>query len=268
MPSPWIQHVKNYQQEHNCSYKQALSGAKETYQRKSQGGSVMGSMTGMLVRNPATMIGKLTGQKQGFSPKVQDILNKYGNAVIKRIQIWRSPVGSTLINLLDIVSLGEFKKRFAKEPYDKLFHLALCLETTSGNIRLEKNEIFSADVRPVKKPKTEVMIIPSVPSGLTVNTLINNARKRLGDTKFFRYSARDSNCQHMCLALVQSSNLGNSQTDEFIKQDVSRIFEGLTFLRKASNTITDIGAAAQVVAQGGEIQPVPRPRPRVYQTYV
>ena len=29
--NPWIEHVKNYQAEHKCSYKEALSGAKKTY---------------------------------------------------------------------------------------------------------------------------------------------------------------------------------------------------------------------------------------------
>lgn len=29
--SPWIQHVKDYMNRHNCSYKEALSGASSTY---------------------------------------------------------------------------------------------------------------------------------------------------------------------------------------------------------------------------------------------
>lgn len=34
----WIQHVKEYQKNHNCSYKEALKGAKMTYNKK--GGSL------------------------------------------------------------------------------------------------------------------------------------------------------------------------------------------------------------------------------------
>lgn len=34
----WIQHVKEYQKKHNCSYKDALKGAKMTYNKK--GGSL------------------------------------------------------------------------------------------------------------------------------------------------------------------------------------------------------------------------------------
>jgi len=35
--NPWLVHVKKYQKEHNCSYKDALKGAKATYMR---GGSL------------------------------------------------------------------------------------------------------------------------------------------------------------------------------------------------------------------------------------
>ncbi len=34
----WISHVKNFQHENNCTYKEALQGAKETYEK--QGGSL------------------------------------------------------------------------------------------------------------------------------------------------------------------------------------------------------------------------------------
>ena len=31
--SPWIAHVKAYMKEHNCSFKEALKKAKETYKK-------------------------------------------------------------------------------------------------------------------------------------------------------------------------------------------------------------------------------------------
>lgn len=34
MPSAWTDHVKLYQQEHGCTYKEALQEAGESYQRK------------------------------------------------------------------------------------------------------------------------------------------------------------------------------------------------------------------------------------------
>ena len=34
MASAWIQHVKDYQKAHNCSYKEALKKAAMTYKKK------------------------------------------------------------------------------------------------------------------------------------------------------------------------------------------------------------------------------------------
>lgn len=42
MTSPWIEHVKRYQAEHGCSYKDALKGAKASYKR---GGYAVMSMS-------------------------------------------------------------------------------------------------------------------------------------------------------------------------------------------------------------------------------
>jgi hypothetical protein len=33
MGNPWLKHVKTYQAKHNCSYKDALKGAKATYKK-------------------------------------------------------------------------------------------------------------------------------------------------------------------------------------------------------------------------------------------
>ena len=41
MSNAWIQHVKAYQNKHNCSYKEALKGAKLTYNKVKKGGNSM-----------------------------------------------------------------------------------------------------------------------------------------------------------------------------------------------------------------------------------
>ena len=37
MPNKWIEHVKDYQAKHNCSYRHALSNARDTYMTGSGG---------------------------------------------------------------------------------------------------------------------------------------------------------------------------------------------------------------------------------------
>jgi len=38
--NPWITHVKNYQQSHGCSYREALKGARPSYKPRKRGGAV------------------------------------------------------------------------------------------------------------------------------------------------------------------------------------------------------------------------------------
>ena len=75
----WVDHIKEYQRQHNCSYKEAMKGAKDTYQK---GGSLI------------DVIDKIIYNKLGYSPKMKDMLKKHGNDTIKLIQIWRTPVQS------------------------------------------------------------------------------------------------------------------------------------------------------------------------------
>ena len=40
MPTRWIQHVKEFQQKHNCSYKDAMVHSKASYTKDVKGGSI------------------------------------------------------------------------------------------------------------------------------------------------------------------------------------------------------------------------------------
>jgi hypothetical protein len=52
------------------------------------------------------------------------------------------------------------------------------------------------------------------------------------------------------MAILQANNMGNDENYTFIKQDTKQLFEGLTTLRKVSNTITDIGAKVNEITTG------------------
>jgi len=44
MTNPWINHVKQYQDKHKCSYKEALSKSKSTYKKGQSGGNIIGDV--------------------------------------------------------------------------------------------------------------------------------------------------------------------------------------------------------------------------------
>lgn len=190
--------------------------------------------------------------RQDYPPKVRNILKKYGNEIIVSYKLKRTPVSKLLTTALSAVSMGEFGSRLKNSDYDELFHLFLEMTTQSGKrISVEKNEVINLEVSPPTRPKEEVENITSnIPSGLTINSLMNNTRKRMGDSKFFNYSAKSSNCQDMILNILMSNNIGDISDRNFVKQDTDFLFENLPYLRKISNTITTIGARANVLTDG------------------
>jgi hypothetical protein len=193
--------------------------------------------------------------RNDYPPKVRDLLKKYGAEVITSYKIKRTPVSSLLTSALSAVSLGEFGKRFGRSEYDTLFHLFLEMNTESGKrLSVEKNEVINMDISPPKRAKEEVEdITNNIPQGITLDTLMDNTEKYMGKKKFFGYSARDNNCQDFIVAVLKSNNIGDDGNIAFVKQDTKELFRDLPFLRKFSNTITDIGARANVITTGAGV---------------
>ena len=72
----------------------------------------------------------------------------------------------------------------------------------------------------------------------------------MGDSNFFNYSAKSNNCQDMIESILDANNIGNESDRSFVKQDTDFLFENLPYLRKISNTVTTIGARADVIKSG------------------
>lgn len=184
-----------------------------------------------------------------YSPRIQSILKKYGNVKIRGATIKRSPVPTFLTSVLGTLS-PEFAKRFKESPYDKLFHLYLVLQMENGRVLvIEKNETLSMSEKYSKRKEEEEMPV-SVPSGLTLSTLLEKTQEKMGTQNFFGYSAKDNNCQDFMIALLKANSMGDNKVFEFVKQDTSYLFDNLPYLRKLSNTLTDIAGRANVVLEG------------------
>jgi len=189
----------------------------------------------------------------GMPPNVKSMLDKYGDSIITDMTIARNPVGSALISALSVASMGEFKKNLDNSPYDKLFHLKLIITLQNGiKLALEKVERVSLTkyTKPVKGQEDENV---PVDKQITLGQLYHNAEMAMGD-RFYPYSARDNNCQNFILSVLKASGIGGERDYAFIKQDTQSLFGDESFLRKLSNTVTDIGARFNVLLQGGKIK--------------
>lgn len=206
------------------------------------------------VVNKTTEVAKkvITGNT-GMPPNVKKILDKDGDKIISKIVIARTPLGSALMSALNVASLGDFKKKLKDTPYDKLFHLKLIITLQNGTkLALEKEERVNLSNKTQPKKGQEEIDVP-VDKTITLNQLYHNAEIRMGD-RFYPYSAKDNNCQNFVLNVLQASNLGGSNDYEFVKQNTQSLFADDNYLRKLSNTLTDIGARFNVLMQGGKIR--------------
>jgi len=189
--------------------------------------------------------------RKNYSPKVNKILGQFGDVPIQRILIKRTPLGKLMKAALNIASLGEFNKKFKNIPYDELYHLRLDIETDKGRVTLEKNEVINMDVRPKTEKNTQSMLVEDLPSGLTINEMLEKTKRAMG-AKFYVYQAKSNNCQFFVMSILRANDLDTNQNEEFVIQDATTIFSDI--FRKTSNTVTDIGAAVNTLTDNDVIK--------------
>ena len=202
--------------------------------------------------NPDT-IKKVIQGRNDFSPKVYKIINQFSNKVITGITLHRTPLNKSIMTALQVASGNTFSQKLSNTPYEKLFHLFMCIDFAGKSFVLEKNEVINAENSCKLPSVTESKTITNIPPGLTLKQALDNTQKRMGNN-FFTYSAKDNNCQDFIVSFLTANNIGSSNDIVWVKQDTKSLFEGNDRLRKITNTITDIGARIDVIKQGGMIE--------------
>ena len=212
------------------------------------------------VVNKISKVGKKTGRfidtvinpDKYLPPSLKRVLKDHGEEVITKLTLRRNPVSSLITGAMNAVSGGTFYDNLKNQPYDKLFHLGLVVSTANTNFVLEKIERVNVSYS-ISKPQGLEELSVSVPSGLTVRNLIDNTLNKMGKNKFLDYDGYNNNCQDFMMNVLQSNNVSNEETTKFVKQDTQVLFKDSSLLQKVSKKLTDIGASANVLMKGGEI---------------
>ena len=212
------------------------------------------------VVNKISKVGKKTGRfidtvinpDKYLPPSLKRVLKDHGEEVITKLTLRRNPVSSLITGAMNAVSGGTFYDNLKNQPYDKLFHLGLVVSTDNTNFVLEKIERVNVSYS-ISKPQGLEELSVSVPSGLTVRNLIDNTLNKMGKNKFLDYDGYNNNCQDFMMNVLQSNNVSNEENTKFVKQDTQVLFKDSSLLQKVSKKLTDIGASANVLMKGGEI---------------
>ena len=146
-----------------------------------------------------------------------------GNEEIKTLEIVRTPLSSFTKVFLNTISLGQFDK-ISKKYYDEMFHLSLWI---NGKYNFEKNEVVYFNTKNPILNNSQVKNVENIPTGLTIQQLIDNTRKRMGRENFSNYDGEKLNCQNFLINVLNGSNIGDKGDEDFIFQDATKIFKEL-----------------------------------------
>lgn len=158
-----------------------------------------------------------------LQPSARKLLESVGNEEIKSIQIVRTPLSSFTKGFLNTISLGQFDK-ISKKYYDEMFHLSLWI---NGQYNLEKNEVVYFNTKNPEKSNSQVRDVKNIPTGLTIQQLIDNTIKRMTPENFSNYDAEKLNCQNFLINIFDANNIGDKEDKDFIYQDATKIFQEL-----------------------------------------
>ncbi len=180
-------------------------------------------------------------------PAGRQLLAQVGNEPITSIEIVRTPLSSFTKGFLNVISLGQFEK-ISKKYYDEMFHLSLWI---NGKYNLEKNEVVNFSRKNPKEAKSQSKPINQIPSGITLQQLIDNTIKRMGPQNFSTYDAQNLNCQNFLVNILDANNIGDSSDKSFIVQDADKIFKELPeFSKVLGNAATNLGAIFNRLIKG------------------
>jgi len=211
--------------------------------RKVKRKTMKGKSLSSFYQSAKNLVGKVVYGTNELPPNVKKVLSEVGDAVITSADIGRTPVQSVITGIIKLV---------ASTPYEKLFHLFIILHTNKGDVLLEKNERINMEKKGMPS-NAESVKVPNVPTGLTVQQLVDNTVKYMGDN-FIPYAAGHNNCQDFQMAILTSNNMLTPELKEFVKQDTTEIFKSPWF-RKFAHTVTDVAGRANIAFQGGQAKP-------------
>ena len=182
-----------------------------------------------------------------YSPGVQSMLNQYGNGIVTNIRVCREIVPKNTEMLLNIASLGKWNEAKKVYGFDNFFHLFMTFDVNGKRLMLEKNQIMNLSAYP-RACEDSMEVSPG--GTFTLNQMMENGRKYMGDSHFFPYDALKNNCQNFILGIIKGNHLSNPPLDKFIYQDIGEMAKSLpSYIGSIANAFTNVAAAVDTGLQ-------------------
>ena len=178
--------------------------------------------------------------------KVQSLYKKVKDDKIKKMEIFRRPVGKAIEKALDAFSGNAVEEFFKKTEYDKLFHLGIII---NDKFLFHKQENFTLERIPggykkfLKSKDLELSPVSNY-GDITIKDLFRRTRDKMGDKKFYGYDAFKNNCQDFVVKALESVNAKFDK--DFVKQNLKKLSKKVpTFTKSLTNFFTDFARTAR-----------------------
>jgi hypothetical protein len=181
------------------------------------------------------------GNRMNFPPSSRAVLEKYGDKPIdlSSIRVCRKPLEAVLQKVIKGVVR-------TKLPYDKIFHLSIRFKIEGKIVRADKRETLQIAQDDDMVDTECISVQPSSKTPKTLNEILENTRKLMGDNKFYTYSATSNNCQIFILNVMKANGITGNV--DFIKQNVNELIP--SFLGKIADLGTDIKSRLGLITEG------------------
>lgn len=183
------------------------------------------------------------GTRQNIKKSGRDILEKYGNDRIVKIQLCRTPISQKFTQILNL-----YNKLSGNEKHDTFFHLYMVCHLESGKtITIEKNQEINVEMY---KPRNvqECIDVNIASKYLTPNIMLEKTKKAMGN-RFYEYDSITNNCQNFIFNLMKYNDIYvNEIVKNFIIQDTSKLLNN--FAQKLARFATDTANRLGLILEG------------------
>ena len=187
--------------------------------------------------------------RKAESDRLRTFLDSKGNQPVTKIEIARKPVYSAITKALNFVSRGKLAQKRKELGYDDLYHNYLLVTLADGKTyRLENNHQVEATLATTNDYKGQRSNVP-IESSKSLKDMVVAASK--DDPKFWRYDARDSNCQDFTRKMLTKNGL--SPENGPAQQDAKALTDTLPTKGVLAKVITNVAQYADQVVHGGAV---------------
>lgn len=211
----------------------------------------LGDVSGALSSGIKSVRDYFTPRLDGYNNKSTATIKKYGERIVKSMQVYKTPLSDKVNTFLNLLSFGKLSQVKKKYGFDEFFHLALVCNIGDKNIMCQKNSVVDITEQYKTTPQTQIFNIDMHNKQFPINEMLNKTRERMGDKAYFEYDMLTHNCQNYVCNLLESVGLLSVPAKEFIYQNISEIIKEIpAFSKYLIRGTTDLDALINKLTGG------------------